>query len=191
MTSNSTKPNTLLDLIKLPDKRAVEKFCRDAIVTMEELSDFIWAAKFGDLAPYQYACHFEQLVPEHLLPTDSDNGALAANGTGKMGPDAQKFVRKVGQLFKDRRVFSAHLLYEPTKTYWHLICFDQRDMDITSNHWKKGGSHVHYSRECYVNDNLDNVWARVCGRPPKPPSSEHIRFTDPRERAFVGPGDTA
>jgi hypothetical protein len=102
-----------------------------------------------------------------------------------------KFVRKISQLFRDRRVFCSHLIYMPTKDRWHLICFDQRDMAEAGNHWKAGGSHIHYSRECYSNDSLDEVWTRVRGRPPKRPASEHIRFVDPRERGFIGPADAA
>src|SRR5690349_18052970 len=167
--------NALIDLINLPTKREVEKFCREASVTSRELCDVLLAARVGGWAPYRYACHFDQLTPEHLLPTDRDNAALVANGPGPMGPGAQKFARKVSQLFSDRRIFAAHLLYLPSKEKWNLIYFDQRDMSVDANHWKRGGSHIHYSRESYVNDNLDNVWARVCSRPPKPPSSEHIR----------------
>src|ERR1700722_15676228 len=77
--------------------------------------------------------------------------------------------------------------FDPSTTYWHLFYFDQRDMSPYSNHWKKGGAHVHYSRGSYVNKSLEEVWADVCSSPSKLPSSEHIRLSDPRERSFVGP----
>jgi len=57
----------------------------------------------------------------------------------------------------------------PSKERWHLIYFDQRDMSTESNHWKKGGSHFHYSRECFVNYGMDEdvVASLAVGRPPK------------------------
>lgn len=181
----------LIRLLNLPDKRSVEKFCREITVTKRDLADFVIGARMGAMTPYQYACHFDQRVPAHLLPTDEDNGALVhAKLGGGSARRANKFARKVSQLFLDRRMLCCHLLFDPSKTRWHLFYFDQRDMDHPTNHWKKGGAHIHYSRESYVNKSLDEVWEDVLRDPPKLPSAEHIRFVDTRERGFVGTADT-
>lgn len=181
--------NTILDLFNLPDKKAVQKFCREATITNQEFASVAMAAHAGILAPYKYARHFAELVPEHLIPAPGDSAALAANGVGPMGPAAQKFMNKVTQIFRDRRMFGAHLFYMPSKEIWHLLYFDQRDMSTDGNHWKQG-SHIHYSRESYSNDPLDMVWERILATPPKPPASEHVRYVEVRERGFVGPGDS-
>lgn len=179
--------NKLIELLNLPDKRSIEKFCRDLVVTKVELSDLLLAARLGDLLPYLHAVHHDEIVPEHLLPTEEDNGAIIAGPTDARG---NKFARKISQIFEERRVWSFHALFTPPKDRWHVFYFNQRDMNEGPNHWK-GGPHIHYSRQGYVNDTFDNMWARVLTRPVKPPSGEHIRFSDPRERAFVGPGDSA
>ena len=128
----------MIALLALPDKKAVEKFCRDLTVTHQDMADFLLGARTGVFSPYLYAYHFDQLVPDHLLPTDEDNGALAGATVSGTSPQAQKFMRKVSQLFQDRRVFCAHLIYDPSKTYWHLFYFDQRDMSHHGNHWRNG-----------------------------------------------------
>lgn len=176
--------NTVLDLFNLPDKKAVRKFCRDAVITIEEFASVTMAASAGCLGSYQYARHFVELVPEHLNPTAADIGVL---GT----PDGAKTMRKFSQLMKDRRKIGAHLFFLPSKERWHLLYFNQRDMSDTSNHWK-AGSHVHYSREGYSNDPLDTVWARIRAKDPQFPASEHIRYLDrpEREHGFIGPGDS-
>lgn len=134
------------------------------------------------MEPYLYACHFDQRVPAHLLPTDEDNRVLASAKLGGMHTErASKVARKFSQIFQDRRILCCHLLYDPTKAYWHLFYFDQRDMSPYSNHWKNGGAHIHYSRESYANKSLDEIWADVCSSPSTLPSSEHIKFSDPRE----------
>ena len=182
-----SEPSKLLELLNLPDKRSVEKFCRDLVVTKTELSNLFLAARLGDLPPYLHAVHHAQFVPEHLLPTDADNGAIFEETTD---PRGNKFVRKVSQIFPQRRLWSFHRLFTPAKDQWHLIYFNQRDMCGTENHWT-GGAHFHYSRNGFVNDTFDTMWARLLGDPPKPPAHVHIRFADPRERGFVGPRDTA
>ncbi len=93
--------NPHIELFNLPDKKSVEKFCRDIVVTKSELSAVLFAARLGDLGPYLHAYHFDQHVPEHLIPTEDDNGAMLAETDDARG---NKFVRKVSQLFRDRRV---------------------------------------------------------------------------------------
>jgi hypothetical protein len=180
---NPNHKNTLLDLFNLPDKKAVQKFCRNAVITIEEFASVTMAAGARLLGPYRYARHFVELVPEHLNPTADDIGVL---GT----PEGEKTMRKVSQMFKDRRKVGVHLFFLPSKERWHLLYFDQRDMSGTNNHWK-AGPHVHYSRESYTNDPLDTVWTRICAKRPEFPAAEHLRYLDRpnREHGFIGPGD--
>ncbi len=179
----------LIYLLTLPDKKSVEKYCRELIVAHQDLGQFLLGARMGAVSPYHYACHFDDRVPEHLVPNEADSGGLARAFLDRQARRAQKVARKFSQIFQDRRMFCAHLLYTPSKAHWHLFYFDQRDMTPYGNHWRNG-AHIHYSRECYVNRSLDEMWADVCGSPPKVPASEHVRYVDARERRFIGPGDT-
>lgn len=167
---------TLLRLLNIESKNEAKKYCRDLVIRSEDLSHIILTGRVSGLHPYEYACHFDQIAPPHLTPTDQDFAALSANGVGPMSRAARKTATKIAQIFEDRRVFSAHLFYTPSGKYWHLFYFDQRDITIRGNHWKVGGPHIHYSRESFCREPLKDVWRNVCASPPQPPSSIHIKY---------------
>lgn len=166
----------ILRLLNIEGKKELQKYCRDLVIRSEDMFHLILAGRTSGLQPYKYACHFDQITPAHLNPTDQDFAALSTNGVGSLSRAARKTVTKISQIFQDRRVFSAHLFYMPSFKYWHLFYFDQRDVADTTNHWKIGGSHIHYSRESFCREPLAVVWAAVCASPPCLPSSVHIRY---------------
>ena len=95
-----------------------------------------------------------------------------------MGPargKALKSIRKINQMFEDRRLFSAHMIFHPATPEWHLFYFDQRDWQQRGNHFHKG-SHIHYSRHDIVRASAARIWEGVMASPPKPPKSEHVRY---------------
>ena len=171
----------LIKLFNIADKSTVKKSCRNLIVTQKDLFHLILVGQAGKLESYQYASHFVEIVPPHLQPTDEDLEVIASNGVGLMSLDAQKTFRKIDQLFKDRRVFAAHLFFTPLHDYWHLIYFDQRDTESKGNHWKVGSTHIHYSRESFCQISMSEMWQDICDNPPKPPSSLHIRYKDEKD----------
>lgn len=166
----------LLDLLNATDKKTAEKLCRDLLVNRKDLVQLVLAGRTGALAPYQYACHFTEVRPEHLQLTAANSAALSDNGVGPLSLDAAKAVRKISQTFVERRAFAAHLFYLPSGDIWHLFYFDQRDVDKNENHWTVGGPHIHYSRECFTQQSLKEVWEAICALLPKPPKSLHVRF---------------
>lgn len=166
----------LIELFNIKDKKSTEKYCRNFVLRSEDLSAVILAARLGAMKPYTYTCHFVTTTPEHLHPTKNDIAAIAANGVGRLKPTALKAVTKVNQIFKDRRMFSAHLFYPPSRKYWHLFYFDQRDVEAIGNHWRKGGPHIHYSRESFCREPLDQIWKNICTDNPSPPKAIHIRY---------------
>jgi len=168
----------LIELFNIADKKLAEKYCRDLVITSKDLYHIILTGRAGKLEPYRYACHFNDIVPSHLPPNARDREALQANDVGPLSPQAAKAVRKVMQIFKERRMFAAHLFFTPSYDYWHLLYFDQRDTNSKDNHWSVGGSHIHYSRESFCRDPLPVMWQAICEKPPKPPSSTHVRYED-------------
>lgn len=56
--------NKIRQIIELPDKRAVEKFCRDAVVTHEELYAAADDGMAGELGGYRYRRAFNQCEQE-------------------------------------------------------------------------------------------------------------------------------
>lgn len=165
----------LLKLFSLERKKDVEKYCRDLVIKSEDLADIILAGRISGLRPYLYNVHFSETVPEYLNPTEQDFAALTSNGVGKMSRGARKTANKISEIFNQRRLFSAHLFYAPSHKFWNLFYFDQRDVDSMSNHWVSG-PHIHYSRESFCREPLQEVWRNVCNSPPVPPSGIHIRY---------------
>jgi hypothetical protein len=168
----------LLELFNIADKKSAKKHCRDLVITSKDLYHIIIAGRTGILEPYRYACHFANIVPPHLPPSAKDHEALQTNGVGPLSPRAAKAMSKVMQIFKERRVFAAHLFFTPSHDFWHLLYFDQRDTDTSDNHWTVGGSHIHYSRESFCREPLPVMWRAVCEQPPRPPSSTHVRYEE-------------
>ncbi|MBB1601060.1 hypothetical protein [Variovorax sp. UMC13] len=168
----------LLELFNLSKKNEVSKFCRQLTITRDDLYSLILGGRAGVLEPYRYACHFDQLVPATRHLTDADLQNLSDAKVGVASPALRKVIRKVDQAMIERRLFAAHLFYVPGGEHWHLLYFDQRDRSRYGNHWKQGGPHIHYVRDGYVNEDLRQMWAQVCARPPRPPSGEHIRLIE-------------
>ena len=168
--------SAVLDLMRLPDKRSVQMYCRDVTITSDDFANVILNANVGALAPYRYACHFDHRQPSHLEPTDEELGSLATSGVGPARGKARKFLNKVGAIFNERRLFAAHLIFHPGTPEWHLFRFDQRDTAKHDNHWA-GGPHIHYSRHDIVHVSAKAVWADVTANPPKTPKSQHVRFS--------------
>lgn len=165
----------LIRLFNIPKKKEVERYARDLVITSEALSSLILTAQVAGLGAYKYACHHKEITPEHLEPSESERTALGTNGVGPIKGEARKFVTKINQIFKVRRLFSAHVFYSRSKAYWHMFYMDQRDYTKRENHWKHG-PHIHYSNNCFTNESLDEVWQKVTAISPKPPSSVHIRY---------------
>lgn len=165
----------LLTLFTLEKKRQIEAHCRTLVIRSEDFAEVILAGRARMLGLYAYRCHFRELRPAHLEPTPDELDALAGNGTGELQGKALKMMRKVGQLFDDRRLLAAHLFYSPSHQYWHLFYFDQRDRAERDNHWEHG-QHIHYVHDTFTREPLAEVWRKVCQDKPAFPRGLHIRY---------------
>ena len=165
----------LLTLFNIGKKRDVEAHCRKLVIRSEEFSNLILTASVAGLGPYVYACHFIELTPEFLKPSEEELKALGKHGVGKISGKALKAVRKVDQIFKDRRNVAVHLFHSRSQKYWHIFYFDQRDYQAVSNHWNQG-PHLHYSQDSFTRDSLADVWSKVCQSKPQFPKSIHVRY---------------
>jgi len=167
--------NKLLELLNIRKKSDIEKYCRDFVVTSEGLSSLIMAGRINAIPTYLYDCQFKEFVPNHLPLLNDEINALGRNKVGQLEGKAKKAFSKVKQIFKDRKLFCAHIFYEPSFEFWHLFYFDQRDTDENNNHWKYG-AHIHYSSNLISNDSLKVIWESVCLDRPKLPKSIHIKY---------------
>ncbi|MBL0089755.1 MAG: hypothetical protein IPP44_24980 [Ideonella sp.] len=166
----------IIALLNAADKSSAEAICRRLVLTDEFLADLILAAQMGELAPYRYASHFEDYAPVDAQVESIDLAPIAASPVGPLSKSAQKSFKRIDHLFRARRMFSAHLLYAPSHSHWHLFYFDQRDRQLQDNHWKLGGPHIHYSRECYTSCSLIEVWRSLQASPPEAPGHTYIRY---------------
>jgi hypothetical protein len=114
-----------LTLFTFEKKRDLEKYCREFTIYSSDFVAFILACE-GNRLPFLHRIHYRDFVPEHLNPTDNDLAALSANPVGPLQPDAQKTMRKVFQIFRDRRQLVGHIFYVPGTFEWHFFQFDQR-----------------------------------------------------------------
>jgi hypothetical protein len=155
----------------------VERFCQNLTITSDGFANVILGAQLGRIPGYEYLSHFVELRPDDIKLTTSDLSALSSNGVGTLNKEAKKTVRKLNQAFLTRRLLSVHLFYTPSRMFWHLFYFDQRDYENPNSHWEHG-PHIHYSRESFVNCPLEDVWSKVTQDKPSLPPALHIRYSD-------------
>lgn len=111
---------SLLQLFNIDKKRELVRYCRDLVIYSSDFVSLILAGQTGVLEPYLYANQFMDKVPEQLHPSDKERNAMGEATVGALEGKSRKFVRKVFQIFKDRRYFScAPLLH----TLPYLLAF--------------------------------------------------------------------
>lgn len=170
-----------LKLFTFKKKRELEKYCRDVVLYSSDFVAFILACESGSL-PFLHLIHYQDHTPEHLHPTDEDLAALATNPVGALRPGAQKALRKIGQIFKDRRHLVGHIFYVPDSPEWHFFQFDQRDIeDARANHWKEG-AHVHFLNWLWPNYHGMTLWRNFTSGRVKLNDSLHVRYLDTARR---------
>ena len=146
---------------------------------------------------YHYAAHFDDLQPADLEIRADELAALGdfvkgANRGSRLSGKALKVATKSAQFFEARRLLAAHLFYMPSRRFWHLLYFDQRDTTWHDNHWKMG-PHIHYANDLLCREPIDTVWHKVTRPKPEfPKRSLHIRYDYHHNRKWLnGSGQIA
>jgi hypothetical protein len=122
--SEGSNLEVLLKVFTFSKKKDLERYCRGLVVNG---SDFVsWILHCEQRAdPFIHQISYRDIVPDHLQPSAPELKALADNGLGLLGPEAAKAVRKMGQLFTERRYLVGHIFFTPNLSEWHFFCFDQ------------------------------------------------------------------
>jgi hypothetical protein len=143
-----------LQLLSFSKKSELEKFCRSLEIDGRDFTVLISNAyKIG----YAHEIKYNDFQPEHLQPTEEEVQGLGKTENGIISIDGQRFIRKISQLFKQRRYLVAHIFANAQR--WHLFYFDQRDIqNVDSNHWKHG-AHLHFVNDLWPNYDPNDVWA--------------------------------
>lgn len=149
----SEVPEYLHKMLEIEKKSELGKYCKKLIITQDDLIKLIMNSyKIG----YAHQIKYIDFVPRHLKPTDKEKEALSSAKAGEtLEGAAKKLVSKISQLFKERRLLSAHAFYNKKK--WHLFYFDQDDREERGNHWKHG-PHIHFVNYLWPNLDINNLW---------------------------------
>ena len=167
----------LLSLFTFSDRRELIRYARTVVLDGSDLAAFILTCQTGKF-PLRHRAFFSERPPSHLVPTDSDREAIQANEVGPLTPSAAKTVRKVSQLFVERRELAAHMFYTEGLHEWHLMTFDQNDLiESPGNHWSHG-PHVHFINWLWTHRDPRDLWAGVVRAGKKPSGSLHIRHVE-------------
>jgi hypothetical protein len=167
-------------------KRDLEKYCREVVVYRRDFVAFILACDAGRM-PFGHRIHYCDNIPEHLLPSKSEHKALSENGVGPLKGDALKMVRKIFQLYEERRYIVGHMFYTPSLWEWHFFYFNQREVDEERpNHWK-GGSHIHLINWLWPKHDAQSIWSTLTSGNAKFPNSFHIRYVSEPGKGLDAP----
>ena len=168
---------SLIRLLTIDKKRELIKFCSSSQIHSCDFVLLILACESG-LLPWKHQISYRDFVPEHLIPTQKDHDGLSRSHVGATHSDGQKAVRKIHQLFVQRRYLVGHIFYTPDHTNWHFFYFDQRDLSTHGNHWQHG-PHIHLINHLWPNWNLTSLWNAFHSGNPKLNSAVHIKYLDP------------
>jgi hypothetical protein len=166
-------PPYLIQLLSIDSKAALEKYSRTIEITGHDFAILVGnAASLG----YHHAIQHHEFRPEHLEPTKADLDALR-------NKNPQRFVRKINQIFKDRRLLVSHLFHNSSR--WHLFYFDQRDtQEDRRNRWKRG-SHIHVVNDLWPRYDPHKLWDIFSRADASAGSKLHIPF----KRTRYGSGE--
>ena len=180
MTQTMREPtphfNSLLEVFNFRSKRELVRHSKNLVVHQQDLVALILVARKNALGPYCYANHFAETTPDHLHTNEAERDAFAANDVGTFRTkEAQKFVSKTFQLFRERRSLAAHFFYTPDHQYWHIFYFDNRDTSESNNHWKHG-PHIHYVSDFWTELSLGETWQQINRGEMDFPNKLHLRY---------------
>ncbi len=167
-------PDYLQKLLSIEKKSELSKYCKDLVIKKEDFARLVLGCyRIG----YFHQRKSNDFVPEHLWPTDQELEGLSSDGPNhELSRDGKKFVRKVDQVFKDRRFLIGHVFSNSSK--WHIFFFDQRDLGAhTKSHWKEG-PHIHFVNYLWPRVDPDKLWKDLGNSDADIGDSLHIRFQD-------------
>ncbi len=170
-------PDHLQKLLEIDKKAELVKYSKNLVIEKEQFAMLVHNChRIG----YRHARKTKDFVPEHLHPNNEEVASLSSIKTGEtLSKDALKFVQKISQSFKQRRLLVAHVFYNDSQ--WHIFYFDQRDLeDFEKNHWKEG-SHIHFVNYLWPDYNPSDLWVLFDKANASIGGKIHIRFLQERD----------
>ena len=160
MISRDADPADLIRLCNLPSKADAERYCRSLTIRQRDFVCFVMYGIGGVLNNYKYASFFQDRIPSHLVPTDDERSALAANGLGPLQGKAKKTLNQMGEILRQRKHLAAHLFYTPSGRHWSLFYLSFREVRAVGNHWAHG-PHLHFASSIWIPLDAGEVYDQV------------------------------
>src|SRR5882762_10147571 len=110
----------LLKIFKFKKKKDLEQYCRGVVVDGNDFVSLILSCELRG-NPFLHQISYKDIIPPHLVPSESEHQALTDNGLGELGPEALKAVRKMAQIFDERRYMVGHMFLTPNQYEWHFF----------------------------------------------------------------------
>lgn len=167
-------PSYLQELLSISTKRDLEKFVREIKITKDDFVTLVWnAPSIGYLHDIQY---------REFRPADAHFEAdlLREPHEEQRRQNFRKVVGQLSRIFDQRRLLTAHIFLNSER--WHVFYFDQRDRQLSGNHWKHG-PHMHFVNFLWPNYDPAELWETLQEAETKVRGKLHIRC-EPDEPAI-------
>jgi hypothetical protein len=173
-TPGERELRALLTLFTFERKRDLEAYARRLVVRTREFVDVVLACQQG-LLPLSHRAQYNRHQPMHLVPSNAELKAVAANGVGRLQEGPRKTVMRLGHLFRESHWSAGHMFYTAGLYEWHLFIFGRRDeAENPENHWT-GGPHLHFVNWLWTGLDPRALWLRFVEDDERPSSALHIR----------------
>jgi hypothetical protein len=171
MLSSLGVPEVFKSLFALGKKSEVEKYCKNLKISDDDL--FLLIHNHKDLG-LTHQLQKKEFVPEFLRIELSDIKKINQSGTGGLGADAKKTIKKIASAFDQRKANHCHLFQKGNA--WFCIYFSYEDITKGSeNHWESG-PHIHFTSSLWMNKTAKEVLEMFNEREIRKVKSFHIRY---------------
>jgi hypothetical protein len=177
---NRPMPSYLQELLSISKKNQLRKFAKQIKITRRDFATLVWnAAAIG---------YGHEIKSREFRPTDPSllgDWNFDHTEDGKLTPEAIRTVKKIKQIFYQRRMLTAHIFFNRAR--WHIFYFDQRDMDTLGwNHWKCG-PHIHFVNDLWPSYDPQDLWNTLDAAETNIGGCLHIRYDPQQPRASGTP----
>ena len=180
--TEAEKFEEFLELLRKKKLREVKKYSKDMVIWQKEFAAMIYLCQSGQFS-HKHEIHYWEHQPEHLQLNEEEEDAFRNNGLGPLEGKAQNAVRKISQMFVERKWVVGHLFYTPDLNDWHMFYFDLNDLAEMNNHWT-GGKHAHYISHLWPQYKLPDSWEKFCSNSKDFGGSVHIKFKSKSGKAL-------
>jgi hypothetical protein len=112
---------SVLKIFSFEKKGDLEKHCRSVVISSKDFFALVVACE-PTRNPFSHEISYRDKVSEHLNPSDSEIQALKSTPAGSLlTGDAKKAVRKMSQMFEERRYLVGHMFFTPDLSKWHFF----------------------------------------------------------------------